>query len=68
MGGDEVVQHRVPQELESLVALCELVARVARVGQRLQKEALLFERVAEDFFYAFREHGTIKSFRSEKGI
>ena len=68
MGGDEVVEHSVPQELESLVALCELVARVARVGQRLQKEALLFERVAEDFFYAFREHGTIKSFRSEKGI
>ena len=60
MGRDEVVEDSITKKLKSLVALGQIVAGVARMGQRLKQETPFFEIVTQNVLHFICHHITIE--------
>ena len=48
VAGHQVVQQCFPQELQLLIAISQPVVPIARVGECLKEERLLFKSVSDD--------------------
>ena len=68
MGRDEVVEDSITKKLQSLVALGQIVACVACVGQSLKQETPFFEVVTQNVLHFVCHHIAIEPLRSERGI